>query len=140
MNIYDIVSRWTGFMKKIMVVDDEPDQIYVIKKSLEKAGVTYEIITANSGAQCLEFLEKNQIPDLILLDIMMPEMSGWIVFDKLKDNVMWEKIPIIFLTARTDKIAENAGGFLGDDFIEKPFDTKNLKSRIDKVLKDTNQK
>ena len=140
MNIYDIVSRWTGFMKKIMVVDDEPDQIYVIKKSLEKAGVTYEIITANSGAQCLEFLEKNQIPDLILLDIMMPEMSGWIVFDKLKDNVMWEKIPIIFLTARTDKIAENAGGFLGDDFIEKPFDTKDLKSRIDKVLKDTNQK
>jgi len=127
-------------MKKIMVVDDEPDQIYVIKKSLEKAGVNYKIIAANSGAQCLEFLEKNQIPDLILLDIMMPEMSGWIVFDKLKHNAMWEKIPIIFLTARTDKIAENAGDFLGDDYIEKPFDAKDLKSRIDKVLKDTNQK
>lgn len=140
MNIYDIVSRWTGFMKKIMVVDDEPDQIYVIKKSLEKAGVTYEIITANSGAQCLELLEKNQIPDLILLDIMMPEMSGWTVFDKLKDNATWEKIPIIFLTARTDRIAVNAGGFLGNDFIEKPFDAKDLMSRIDKVLKDTNQK
>lgn len=140
MNIYDIVIRWTGFMKKIMVVDDEPDQIYVIKKSLEKAGVTYEIITANSGAQCLELLEKNQIPDLILLDIMMPEMSGWTVFDKLKDNATWEKIPIIFLTARTDRIAVNAGGFLGNDFIEKPFDAKDLMSRIDKVLKDTNQK
>ena len=140
MNIYDIVSRWAEFMKKIMVVDDEPDQIYVIRKSLEKAGGNYEIIPANSGAKCLEFLEKNQIPDLILLDIMMPEMSGWLVFDKLKDNVIWEKIPVIFLTARTDKIAENAGGFLGDDFIEKPFDTKDLKSRIDKVLKDTAQK
>jgi len=127
-------------MKKIMIVDDESDQIYVIKKSLEKAGGKYEIIPANSGAQCLEFLEKNQIPDLIILDIMMPEMSGWIVFDKLKGNNTWEKIPIIFLTARTDKIAENAGGFLGNDFIEKPFDTKDLKSRIDKVLKDTNQK
>ena len=138
MNIYDIVSRWAGFMKKIMVVDDEPDQIYAIKKSLEKTGGTYEIIPANSGAQCLEFLEKNQIPDLILLDIMMPEMSGWIVFDKLKDNASWEKIPIIFLTARTDKIAEDAGGFLGNDFIEKPFDVKDLKSRIDKVLKNTN--
>jgi len=138
MNIYDIVSRWAGFMKKIMVVDDESDQIYAIKKSLEKAGGTYEIIPVNSGAQCLEFLEKNQIPDLILLDIMMPEMSGWIVFDKLKDNAMWEKIPIIFLTARTDKITENAGGFLGDDFIEKPFDTKDLKNRIDKVLENTN--
>ena len=127
-------------MKKIMVVDDEPDQIFTIRKTLEKPGSDYELITANSGAQCLEFLEKNQIPDLILLDIMMPEMSGWIVFDKLKDNASWEKIPIIFLTARTDKIAENAGGFLGNDFIEKPFEAKDLKSRIDKVLKDTNQK
>ena len=127
-------------MKKIMVVDDEPDQIFTIKKSLEKPGNDYEFITANSGAQCLELLEKNQIPDLILLDIMMPEMSGWIVFDKLKDNTTWEKIPIIFLTARTGKIAVNAGEFLGNDFIEKPFDTKDLKSRIDKVLKDTNQK
>jgi CheY-like chemotaxis protein len=125
-------------MKKIMVVDDEPDQVYAIKKSLEKAGEKYKIIPANSGEQCLEFLEKNQIPDLILLDIMMPEMSGWAVFDKLKDNATWEKIPIIFLTARTDEIAVNAGGFLGNDFIEKPFDTKDLMSRIDKVLKDTN--
>jgi len=58
----------------------------------------------------------------------------------LKDNVIWEKIPVIFLTARTDKIAENAGGFLGNDFIEKPFDTKDLMNRVDKVLKDTNQK
>ena len=127
-------------MKKIMVVDDEPDQIFTIKKALEKPGNDYEFITVNSGAQCLELLEKNQIPDLILLDIMMPKMSGWIVFDKLKDNASWEKIPIIFLTARTDKIAENAGGFLGNDFIEKPFEAKDLKSRIDKVLKDTNQK
>ena len=127
-------------MKKIMVVDDEPDQIFTIKKTLEKPGSDYELITANSGAQCLELLEKNQIPDLILLDIMMPEMSGWIVFDKLKDNTSWEKIPIIFLTARTDKIAEDAGGFLGNDFIEKPFEAKDLKSRIDKALKDTNQK
>jgi len=127
-------------MKKIMVVDDEPDQIYVIRKSLEKTDGNYEIISANSGAQCLEFLEKNQIPDLILLDIMMPEMSGWLVFDKLKDNVIWEKIPIIFLTARTDKIAENAGGFLGEDYIEKPFEIKDLKNRIDKVLKNTTQK
>ena len=129
MNIYDIVSGWLGFMKKIMIVDDEPDQIYTIKKSLE-----------NTGEKCLEFLVKNQIPDLILLDIMMPGMSGWMVFDKLKDNVAWEKIPIIFLTARTDKMAVNAGEFLADDFIEKPFETKDLMSRIDNVLKDTTQK
>jgi len=124
-------------MKKIMIVDDEPDQIYTIKKSLENTGEKYEIIPVNSGEQCFEFLEKNQIPDLILLDIMMPGMSGWMVFDKLKDNASWEKIPIIFLTARTDKMAVNAGGFLADDFIEKPFETNDLMSRIDKVLKDT---
>jgi len=140
MNICDIVSGWLGFMKKIMIVDDEPDQIYTIKKSLENTGEKYEIIPANSGEQCLEFLVKNQIPDLILLDIMMPGMSGWMVFDKLKDNVAWEKIPIIFLTARTDKMAVNAGEFLADDFIEKPFETKDLMSRIDNVLKDTTQK
>ena len=126
-------------MKRIMIVDDEPDQIFTIKKALEMEEGDFEIIPANSGAQCLGLLENNQIPDLILLDIMMPEMSGWIVFDKLKENTKWEKIPIIFLTARTDRIAENAGKFLGNDFIEKPFEVKDLKNRINKVLENTSQ-
>lgn len=122
-------------MKKIMFVDDEPDQIASIRKVLKDAGTDYEIIPAESGEQCLELLKNNEIPDLILLDIMMPGMSGWLVFDKLKENPSWEDIPVVFLTARTDEISENAGGFLGDDYIEKPVDAEELKNRIDKVLK-----
>ena len=121
--------------KKILIVDDEPDQVFTVKKALEKIDGDYEIVSANSGMECLEILKNDNIPDLILLDIMMPEMSGWIVYDRIKDNEKWEKIPIIFLTARTDRVAENAGKFLGDDFIEKPFDRDDLKKRIDLILK-----
>ena len=118
-----------------MLVDDEEDQLFGIKKALEKKyGDEYKVIPARNGAECFELLKHNETPDLILLDIMMPEMSGWEVFDKLKDNPSWKDIPIVFLTARTDRIAENAGEFLGDDFIEKPVKTEELKNRIDKVL------
>jgi DNA-binding response OmpR family regulator len=65
---------------------------------------------------------------------MMPDMNGWEVFNKLKENSLWDNIPIIFLTARVDRTAERAGNFLGDDYIEKPYDPKDLKKRIEKVL------
>ena len=123
-------------MKKIMVVDDEPDQIATVKYVLESSSSEYEIISAESGNKCLDLLKKNQIPDLILLDIMMPEMSGWEVFNKIKENPSWKKIPIIFLTARTDKIAKKAGVFLGDDFIEKPFNSKYLIEKINEIIQD----
>ena len=118
-----------------MYVDDEEDQIFAVRKALEKPDGGYEIIPAESGKKCLELLKNNEMPDLILLDIMMPEMNGWELFDKLKESPSWRNIPVAFLTARQDRI--NAGGFLGDDYIEKPFDADNLKRRIDKVLKKT---
>jgi len=121
-----------GMAKKIMVVDDNPDIIISIKSGMEILEGDYEIIGVESGEKCLELLEENT-PDLILLDIMMPEMSGWETFDKLKENASWGKIPVVFLTARTDKVAKNAGGFLGDDYIEKPFEIAELKRRIDKI-------
>ncbi len=119
-------------VKKIMIVDDNPDIILSIKSGLEVVAGDYEIIGAESGEKCLELLE-TETPDLILLDIMMPEMSGWETFDKLKGNASWGKIPVVFLTARTDRIAKNAGGFLGDDYIEKPFEIAELKRRIDEI-------
>ena len=119
-------------VKKIMVVDDNPDIILSIKNGLEDS-IEYKVIGADSGEKCLELLE-TEIPDLILLDIMMPNMSGWETYDKLKDNVAWGKIPIVFLTARTDKIARDAGDFLGEDYIEKPFEINNVMERIDKIL------
>ena len=122
-------------MKKIMLVDDEQDQIFSVKTGFEQEyAKEYEIIPAESGKKCFELLEKNVKPDLILLDIMMPDMDGWEVFDKLKANQSWKNIPIIFLTARSDGLATNAGAMIADDYIEKPIDIKELKTRIDNVL------
>jgi CheY-like chemotaxis protein len=122
-------------MVKIMVVDDDPDQISTVKYVLESLDKSYEVVGANDGTQCLQLLKDKQIPDLILLDIMMPEMNGWEVYNHLKENSLWKNIPVIFLTARTDRVAKNAGGFLGDDYIEKPFNREELMKRIDEVLK-----
>jgi len=71
-------------IKTVLVVDDSPDVIYAIKHVLENLDDEYKVIGADGGMQCLELLENNQIPDIILLDIMMPEMSGWELFDRLK--------------------------------------------------------
>ena len=122
-------------MKKIMMVDDEEDQTFCMKIALKSSyGDEYEVISACSGAEAFELLKNNVKPDLILLDIMMPEMNGWLVFEKLKENPLWKDIPVVFLTARTDNIATNAGGFLAEDFINKPVEIGELKKRIDKVL------
>ncbi len=121
--------RWE--MKKLMVVDDDPDIIYSIREGLF---TEYEIICAESGKQCLKILE-TEIPDIILLDIMMPYMSGWETLNQIRKNTSLRNIPIVFITARTDENAKEAGGFLGDDYLEKPFTINDLKSRIDKIFR-----
>ena len=121
-------------MKKIMMVDDEPDQIFTAKIGLELDG-KYEIIGANSGDQCFELLKDGQIPDLILLDLMMPGMSGWTVHDRLKKkDSPYNDIPIIFLTGATDSDSKEVGEWFGEDYIEKPYELEDLKKRIDTVL------
>jgi CheY-like chemotaxis protein len=121
-------------VKKIMVVDDNNDVIMSIRYGLEDLSKEYQVIGAESGKQCFDILQQNQIPDLIFLDIMMPEMSGWQIFDKIKTHDSWKTIPIVFLTARTDNTAKSAGTFLGDDFIEKPFEIEDVKNCINKIL------
>lgn len=121
-------------VKKIMVVDDNNDVIMSIRYGLEDLSKEYQVIGAESGKQCFDILQQNQIPDLIFLDIMMPEMSGWQIFDRIKTHDSWKTIPIVFLTARTDNTAKSAGTFLGDDFIEKPFEIEDVKNCINKIL------
>ncbi len=124
-----------------MLVDDEKDQIFFIKTSFENLfGKEYTFVPAESGEKCFELLNKKNIPDLILLDIMMPKMNGWEVFDRLRANPEWKNIPIIFLTARTDEFAEHAGALIAEDYIKKPIEIKELKTRIDNVLKRTKKK
>jgi CheY-like chemotaxis protein len=122
-------------MKTVLVVDDNPDVINSLKIGLEDATREYRILGAENGQKCLQLLKDNIKPDIILLDIMMPQMSGWEVFDRIKKDPTFSTIPIIFLTARTDRIAKNAGGFLGDDYIEKPFDVTDLKKRMEIVFR-----
>ena len=122
-------------MIKIMVVDDEEEQIYSIEKFFKNFyGNKYQIISATSGKKCLKLLEK-EIPDIIILDIMMPEMNGWEVIEKLKIHPSYQNIPVIILTARTDGFARDAGKLMADDFIAKPIDIEELKIRVDKVVK-----
>lgn len=119
-------------MKKIMVVDNEPDIVDLTRTVLELGG--YTVVPSYSGEEALRKLEKDKV-DLVLLDIMMPGMSGWEVHKQIKANQAWKNIPIVFLTARTDFNAKKAGSFFGDDYIEKPFKIPELKQRIDKILK-----
>lgn len=116
-----------------MVVDDEPGVLHTIKTGLEAVDKTLEIVTMHNGQECLDHLDETK-PDLIILDLMMPEMNGWLTYDKIRDHPQWEHIPIIFLTARTDDIAKKAGNFLVEDYLEKPVDILVLRDCIEKHL------
>jgi DNA-binding response OmpR family regulator len=119
--------------KKIMVVDDEPDILATVGQMLEMSG--YDVIRAIDGKECIKKLNESAItPDLILLDIMMPEISGWDVAAKIKENPRWSSIPIVFLTAKGDTMSIGLGGMAAEDYIVKPFDIKDLVIRIQKIL------
>jgi|TARA_B100001964_G_C14255018_1_gene611915 DNA-binding response OmpR family regulator len=128
-------------MKKkiVVIVDDNPDLLYSVKRGLESISNDYELITVESGKKCLQLL-KSRKPNLILLDIMMPSMDGWDTCAKIKDNKKTENIPIIFLTAKTDPISMSMGGLASADYITKPFDINDLKKRIDSAVKSGRKK
>jgi len=119
--------------KKIMVVDDDADIVDLTKTVLELGG--FNVIAAHGGEECLRLLEKEKV-DLVLLDIMMPEISGWDVAAKIKENPEWEKIPIVFLTAKGDTMSIGMGGMTSEDYIVKPFDKDALLYRIRTILED----
>ena len=120
--------------KTILVVDDDPGVTHTVKYGLEGLNEEFQVVTVESGHKCLEYLQNNQNPDLILLDIMMPEMSGWETQEKIKENLSWREIPIVFLTARTDRMAKDAGSFLAEAYVEKPCKITELKATIEKIL------
>ena len=122
-------------MKKIMVVDDNPDMISTVKRGLEALSAGYTIIEAETGKDCIELLEKGERPDLILLDIMMPKMDGWDTAAHIKSNQRWKNIPLVFLTAKTDNISTVIGKITSRDYIKKPFDLFDFRKRLDTILK-----
>jgi len=117
----------------ILVVDDEQDLLDLIEYNLKKEG--FDVLKAENGQQGIDIAKENK-PDLVLLDIMMPKMDGLTVCEKIRKNNNTSSIPIIFLTARGDEKTEIEGLNLGaDDYITKPISTTKLISRIKAVLR-----
>ena len=116
-------------MINILAVDDEEDILYTIKYGFEKFD-DFKINTAKNGEECLNILEHN-IPDLILLDIMMPKMNGWQVLDIILGNPKWRNIPVFFITGAGNSEFKKHAEELGITYIEKPFTIEDLKKEID---------
>jgi two-component system alkaline phosphatase synthesis response regulator PhoP len=119
-------------MKTILIVDDEKDIVDLVKYNLQKEG--YSVLTARTGKQALEQAQSK--PQLILLDVMMPELDGWEVLKQLKRNPRTSLIPVVFLTAKGTDIDEVLGLELGaDDYIVKPISIPKLLARIKTILR-----
>jgi two-component system, OmpR family, alkaline phosphatase synthesis response regulator PhoP len=118
---------------KILLVDDEPDILELISYNLEKEG--YEVHTASNGREALEVARKI-IPDLILLDVMMPEMDGMEACREIREDARLKHALIAFLTARNEDYSQIAGFDAGaDDYIPKPIKPRVLISRIKALLR-----
>jgi len=118
--------------KLILVVDDEPRLINLVRGYLEEEG--YQVVTAANGREAL-FAARDHKPDLIILDLMMPEMDGW---EFLGLHRQERNTPIIMLTAKVDDVDKVAGLEMGaDDYLAKPFSPRELVARVRAVLRRT---
>ncbi len=118
---------------KIMVVDDEPDIVKLVKISLEMAN--FEVVEAFGGQEALDKVQAAQ-PDLILLDIMMPDINGFQVCEKIKADPATKHIPVILLTAKGQRGDAEQGLNAGaDDYIIKPFDPYELGEQVLEMIK-----
>lgn len=110
-------------MTRILTVDDEPDLVWLIKRILEKRNESFEVIEAFSGREGLERARKEK-PDVIILDVMMPDLSGWEVARELKEDEETKHIPIIILSVITEKegIKKSFEYAKADYHVGKPFE------------------
>ncbi len=116
----------------ILIVDDEADILEMLKYNLQKEG--YAVLTAKNGTTALEEVKRN--PNLVLLDVMMPEMDGWEVCRRIKREPKTAAIPVLFLTAKGSEVDEVVGFELGaDDYIVKPISVRKLLARVKAVLR-----
>ena len=119
--------------KKILIVDDEPDILEFLQYNLKKEG--YQVVTANDGKQAIDVAEREK-PDLIILDIMMPELDGVETCRLLRQKKEFKHTPIAFLTARDEDFSQiTALDVGGDDYITKPIKPRVLISRINALLR-----
>ena len=123
--------------KKVLIVDDEEHIVELIKFNLETQG--YTVYTANNGVDALKATKKEH-PDLVLLDLMLPEMDGYDVCKAIKSNKDIANTSIIMLTAKGEEFDKVLGLELGaDDYMTKPFSIRELQARVKAVLRRTSK-
>jgi two-component system phosphate regulon response regulator PhoB len=123
-------------MPKILIVDDEPDAVELVEFNLKSAG--FEVVTAGDGNEALK-KARASLPDLVVLDLMLPEVDGLEVCKILRRDPATSAIPIIMLTAKAAEIDRVLGLELGaDDYITKPFSPRELVLRIKNLLRRSN--
>jgi DNA-binding response OmpR family regulator len=118
--------------KKILIADDEPNIVAAIEFLLQQSG--YEVHVAQNGEEALELVEA-QVPDLVLLDVMMPKKSGYEVCTRIRERADWRHIKIVMLSAKGREAEVNKGLSMGADlYVTKPFSTRELMARIRGLL------
>lgn len=117
--------------RTVLAVEDEPDMLEIIRVNLEQAG--YNVVPAADGVQAYNALEGSK-PDLVVLDLSMPNMSGFRFARLVRRDARWEKLPLIVVTAFAFEEVEDLANEKIDGFITKPFDPADLVSKVEYVL------
>lgn len=125
-------------IKLILCIEDEQEMIDLIRLILNRRG--FEVKGANGGKEGLEIIRAEH-PDLVLLDLMMPDMDGWEVYQQMKADDSTKNIPVIIVTAKAQSIDKVLGLHIAkvDDYIAKPFSPQELLTSVDNVLGRTEQ-
>jgi DNA-binding response OmpR family regulator len=119
-------------MKKILIVDDEPNIVMSLEYAFQKQG--YQVFIARDGSEALVIMER-EVPDLVILDIMMPQVDGYQTIEIIKKNPAFAKVKIIFLSAKSKATDIEKGLGLGADlYFTKPFSVKKLITAVDHLI------
>ena len=120
-------------VRQILCIEDEPEMIDLIRLILGRRG--FEVSGADGGKAGLQAV-RDQLPDLVLLDLMMPDMDGWEVYQQMKADESTRNIPVIVVTAKAQSIDKVLGLHIArvDDYIAKPFSPQELLNSVEKVL------
>lgn len=122
----------TKMSQEILIVDDETNIVLSLEFLMKQAG--YRVRTAEDGEQALQALEE-QLPDLVLLDVMMPRKDGFEVCQQIRQNPDWADLPVIMLTAKGRDVEREKGLAMGaDDYITKPFSTQEVVETVQSIL------
>ncbi|MEJ2556641.1 MAG: response regulator [Anaerolineae bacterium] len=120
--------------RRILCIEDEPEMIDLIRLILERKG--FEVLGAVGGQEGLDVV-RNEKPDLVLLDLMMPDVDGWEVYRQMKADAELQHIPVVVVTAKAQSIDKVLGLHIAkvDDYVTKPFGPSDLVESVERVLR-----